>query len=139
MFHSEEEYVNSITLLTKIFRKESNANNIEAKGDYLSHDHIDMPDERDEQRAHFTDVKAYHIVISSATIISSLRISAVNDIDTICKNSFSKRTSDMIMIAAPGQVILLATLTRVREGGHTLVYTDHKPLEKSFIRQCSAL
>lgn len=41
------------------------------------------------------------VVISNATMISSLRIKAVNDIETMCKNSFSKRTSDMIMIAAP--------------------------------------
>lgn len=44
---------------------------------------------------------SYHVVISSATMISSLRINAVNEIDTMFKNSFSKRTRDMIMIAAP--------------------------------------
>jgi hypothetical protein len=32
---------------------------------------------------------------------SSLRIKAVNEIDTMWRNSFSKRTSDTIMIAAP--------------------------------------
>ena len=34
-------------------------------------------------------------------MISSLRIRAVNEIDTICRNSFSKRTRDIIMMAAP--------------------------------------
>ena len=34
-------------------------------------------------------------------MMSSLRISAVKEIETICKNSFSKRTRDMIMIADP--------------------------------------
>ena len=32
---------------------------------------------------------------------SSLRIRAVNEMDTMCRNSFSKSTRDMIMIAAP--------------------------------------
>jgi hypothetical protein len=32
---------------------------------------------------------------------SSLRMRAVNEIDTMCRNSFSKSTRDMIMIAAP--------------------------------------
>lgn len=43
----------------------------------------------------------YHVVISNATMISSLRMSAVNEIATICRNSFSKSTRDIIMIAAP--------------------------------------
>lgn len=45
--------------------------------------------------------RTYHVVISKATMISSLRIRAVNEIDTIWRNSFSKRTRDMIMMAAP--------------------------------------
>lgn len=47
------------------------------------------------------DESTCQVVISSATIISSLSTRAVNEIETICKNSFSKRTSDMIMMAAP--------------------------------------
>jgi hypothetical protein len=31
----------------------------------------------------------------------SLRMRAVNEIDTMCRNSFSTSTRDMIMIAAP--------------------------------------
>jgi hypothetical protein len=46
-------------------------------------------------------VETYHVVISKATMMSSLRIKAVNEMDTICRNSFSKSTRDMIMIAAP--------------------------------------
>jgi hypothetical protein len=45
--------------------------------------------------------RAYQVVISRATIISSLTIRAVNEIATILRNSFSNRTSDMIMIAPP--------------------------------------
>jgi hypothetical protein len=43
----------------------------------------------------------YHVVISNATMMSSLRIKAVNEIDTICRNSFSNRMRDTIMMAAP--------------------------------------
>jgi hypothetical protein len=49
----------------------------------------------------------YHVVISRATTISSLRMRAVNEIDTMCRNSFSKSTRDMIMIAAPSGDMLL--------------------------------
>ena len=41
------------------------------------------------------------VVISSATIMSSLRIRAVNEMETMFKNSFSNKRRDMIMIAAP--------------------------------------
>ena len=43
----------------------------------------------------------YHVVISRATMKSSLRMRAVNEMDTMCRNSFSKRTRDMIIIVAP--------------------------------------
>ena len=36
---------------------------------------------------------------------SSLRMRAVKEIDTMCRNSVSKSTKDMIMIAAPKWVI----------------------------------
>lgn len=45
--------------------------------------------------------KAHHVVISTATIISSFKISAVNEIDTILRNSVSKSNRDMIMMAPP--------------------------------------
>ena len=47
----------------------------------------------------------YHVVISRATMKSSLRMRAVNEMDTMCRNSFSKRTRDMIIIVAPRWVI----------------------------------
>ena len=50
---------------------------------------------------------ADHVVISNATMISSLRIRAVNEIATMFKNSFSNRTRDMIIMAAPRNVSLL--------------------------------
>jgi hypothetical protein len=43
----------------------------------------------------------YHVVISNATMMSSLRIRAVNEIETISRNSFSNRMRDTIMIAVP--------------------------------------
>ena len=46
----------------------------------------------------------YHVVISRATMKSSLRMRAVNEIDTMCRNSFSKSTRDMIIIAAPSEL-----------------------------------
>jgi hypothetical protein len=45
--------------------------------------------------------KPHHVVISRATMISSLMMRAVKEIDTIFKNSVSKRTRDIIMMAAP--------------------------------------
>ena len=43
----------------------------------------------------------HHVVISSATIMSSFKTSAVKDMATILRNSFSKSTKDMIMMADP--------------------------------------
>ena len=40
---------------------------------------------------------------------SSLRTRAVNEMDTICRNSFSKSTKDMIMIAAPNKFYKIKT------------------------------
>jgi hypothetical protein len=45
--------------------------------------------------------ETYHFVISNATMMSSFKINAVNEIATMFKNSFSNRTRAMIMIAAP--------------------------------------
>src|ERR1700749_1313471 len=41
------------------------------------------------------------IVICNATMISSFSTSAVNEIETMFRNSVSKRRRDMIIIAAP--------------------------------------
>jgi hypothetical protein len=43
----------------------------------------------------------YHVLISNATINNSLKINAVNDIDTIWINSSSNKRIDRIMIAPP--------------------------------------
>jgi len=48
----------------------------------------------------------YQVVISSATMMSSLMTKAVKEIDTICKNSVSNRRRDMIMIAAPAEMTI---------------------------------
>jgi hypothetical protein len=45
--------------------------------------------------------KTYHFVISNATMMSSFKINAVNEIATMFKNSFSNRTRAIIMIEAP--------------------------------------
>ena len=66
---------------------------------------IDSKRSQAYQRAVLINKKnVYHVVISSATMISSLRMSAVNEIDTMCRNSFSKSTRDMIMMAAPNRL-----------------------------------
>ena len=66
--------------------------------------------------------KTDHVVISNATMISSFRIRAVNEMATMFKNSFSNRTRDMIIIAAPRNVSYRSTLS---EREHALVKTDH--------------
>ena len=45
--------------------------------------------------------ETYQIVISRATMMSSFRMSAVNEMETMFKNSFSNRIKDMIIIADP--------------------------------------
>ena len=44
---------------------------------------------------------SYQIVISKATMMSSFRTSAVKEMETMFRNSFSNRTKDMIIIADP--------------------------------------
>jgi hypothetical protein len=79
----------------------------------------------------------HHVVISSATMMSSLRTNAVNDIETICKNSFSNNTNDIIMIAAPEKHEQKSRdNTTIRR---TLVKTNHTPLEKRLVRQGATL
>ena len=69
--------------------------------------------------------------------MSSLITRAVNDIATMFKNSFSKRTKDIIMIVAPASNVRkpLSNIMKAR----TLVQTYHKPLEECLVRQRSAL
>jgi hypothetical protein len=43
----------------------------------------------------------YQVVISKATMMSSFRIRAVNEIATILRNSFSNSSKDMIIMAPP--------------------------------------
>lgn len=74
----------------------------------------------------------HHVVISSATIISSLRIKAVNEMETMCRNSFSKRTKDIIMMAAPEAAMKFCHRV-VGMIKLTLVDTDHQPLKKCFV------
>jgi hypothetical protein len=62
---------------------------------------------------------------------------AVNDIATMFRNSFSKRTNDMIIIAAP--VALVRKSLRGQVKARTLVQTDHKPLEECLVRQRTSL
>ena len=45
--------------------------------------------------------RPYQMVISKATMMSSFRTSAVNEIETMFRNSFSNRIKDMIIIADP--------------------------------------
>lgn len=45
--------------------------------------------------------EAYQVVISNATMMSSLMTKAVKEIETIFKNSVSNKTRDMIMMEAP--------------------------------------
>jgi hypothetical protein len=80
----------------------------------------------------------YHVVMCSATMISSLSIRAVKDIDTMCRNSFSKSTRDMIMMAAPVGVVSCEDTRRFMVK-RTLIDTDHEPLEEGLVREGSAL
>lgn len=44
---------------------------------------------------------SHQVVISRATMMSSFRTSAVNEMETMLRNSFSNRIKDMIIIADP--------------------------------------
>jgi len=48
-------------------------------------------------------MESYQVVISNATMTSSLMTKAVKEMDTMCKNSFSNKRRDMIMMAAPAR------------------------------------
>ncbi|KAG5338798.1 hypothetical protein C0989_006225, partial [Termitomyces sp. Mn162] len=85
---------------TKILWQEGNANDVEKKSNHLGYYHIKMPEQR-MRRGVQRNRLAHHVVISNATMMSSFRMRAVKEIETMCKNSFSNSTRDMIMIAAP--------------------------------------
>lgn len=48
---------------------------------------------------------SYQVVISNATMMSSLMTKAVKEMDTIFKNSVSNKRRDMIMMAAPAEMM----------------------------------
>jgi hypothetical protein len=54
-----------------------------------------------------------HVVISSATMMSSFKMSAVNEIETMLRNSFSNRMRDMIMMAAPWYTLIVSQMKKV--------------------------
>jgi predicted phage tail protein len=95
---------------TKIFGEENHAKGVDTERDDLRDDHVNMPAGKQRLRIQQGPVgenrrkeRTYQIVISSATIISSFKINAVNEMATMFKNSFSNRTRAIIMIAAPGR------------------------------------
>lgn len=90
---------------TEVFRKECHTNHVYAESKDLRDNHIDMPAVNviDQQDTRIHHEGTDHVVISNATIISSLRMSAVKEMATMFKNSFSNKTRDMIMIAAPAE------------------------------------
>jgi hypothetical protein len=90
--------------LTKVLGQENDTNSIEEERDDLRDNHVHVPMKRRKQGKDQGEYSvAYHVVISRATMMSSLRIRAVNEMDTILRNWFSKRTRDMIMIAPPAE------------------------------------
>jgi hypothetical protein len=129
---------------TEIFGEENHANGVDAESDNFRDDHVYVPTraeiselqkmKRNEARWYgCADVRrTYQIVISKATIMSSLRISAVKEIATMFRNSFSKSTSEMIMIAAPGKCERVRRCTATSR--RTLIEADHEPHEKSLER-----
>ena len=106
--------------LTEVLLEECHADSIYDEGDDLRQDHVYVPDRivrRDRTRMVLSD-DAQHVVISSATMMSSLRIRAVNEIATMFRNSFSNNTSDMIMMAAPARTVLDANEPRKCSATH---------------------
>ena len=74
-------------------------------------------------------------------MISSFKTSEVKEMETMFKNSVSKSTRDMSIIAAPAS----ATTERCEQGAwsqksrRTLVYADHQPLEERLVGERSSL
>ena len=93
-----------LTTTNRKFGKKYHAKCLYSEGDNLRDDHIDVPAKNGRLLFKTSAVgknETYHFVISNATIMSSFKINAVNEMATMFKNSFSNRTKAMIMIAAP--------------------------------------
>jgi hypothetical protein len=52
------------------------------------------------------DNESYQVVISNATMMSSLMTKAVKEMETIFRNSVSNKRRDMIMMAAPAKMMI---------------------------------
>jgi hypothetical protein len=126
---------------TEVFGEEDHAEGVDAEGDNFRDDHVNMPaDQNPVSRDHRSagriegKTKTYQIVISNATMMSSLTINAVNEIATMFKNSFSNRTRARIMIAAPGKgKDMCSALLYEMISKSTLVDADHEPDEECFV------
>jgi len=91
---------------TEIFGEEDYVKGVDAERDNFRDDHINMPAEHQKSRIKTRSAgkiagtnKTYQI----ATMMSSSRINAVNEMATVLKNWFSNRTRAMI-VAADGTV-----------------------------------
>lgn len=73
----------------------------------------------------------YHVLISNATINNSLKINAVNDIDTMWMNSSSNKRMDRIIIAPPARLRSLYHLkvysSILRVNLRTLINANQEP------------
>ena len=92
-------------VLTERFWKERQAQGVQEEGNNLGDDHVYVPARFELAAADIIVQGTYHVVISRATMISSFKTRAVNEMATMFKNSFSNKTNDMIMMAAPGQTV----------------------------------
>ena len=82
----------------------------------------------------------YQLVISKATMMGSFKTSAVNEMETMFRNSFSNRIKDMIIMADPESTENKPynPILTSREGP-TLIQTDLQPCEKWLVRKHSSL
>ena len=82
-----------------------------------------------ELKEHLLVKYTHQVVTSKATMMSSLRMRAVNEIETILRNSFSKSTRDMIMMAPPGKdsiSVLWRRFTKSSKPWYTLIKSQVK-------------
>ena len=90
---------------TKVLWEESHAKEVQEKRDDFGRDHVRMPTESQHQlsirQSLLCRLVTHQVVISSATINSSVRTSDVNEMATMLMNSLSNRTSERIMMAPP--------------------------------------
>jgi len=63
--------------------------------------HDDGPPPSEAHSSNRTGRISNQIVISKATMMSPIRVSAANEMETMVKNSFSDRIRDIVMIADP--------------------------------------